>query len=115
MISLPVCKTISAYAFYPYPYNSSYNMALSKIIAPQCENIENNAFNHCINLSSFGFTSALQHIGYRAFANCGTGIENFPFELLNTIVSIDPNVFADGTLSKLSHSTLTYVPIGAFE
>jgi len=113
MISLPICKNISAYAF--YPYNDAYDMALSKIIAPQCENIEDYAFYSCSNLSSFDFTSTLQHIGYRAFAKCGTGIENFPFELLNTIVSIDPNVFASGTLSKLSHSTLTYVPIGAFE
>jgi len=114
MISLPVCKTISAYAFYPYPYNSSYNMALSKIIAPQCENIENNAFNHCINLSSFGFTSALRHIGYRAFANCGSYISSFPFELLNTAASIEGYLFEYGQLTTLSHSTLNKIPFAAF-
>lgn len=80
---------------------------LSSIDIPsQCEKIEANSFEDCINLNSITLSDILNHIGDYAFRNC----ESFTsFTIPQTVTNLGEGIFAGcKNIEKISGKFVTY-------
>ena len=80
---------------------------LSSIDIPsQCEKIEDNSFEDCINLNSITLSDILEHIGDYAFRNC----ESFTsFTIPQSVKSLGEGIFAGcKNIEKISGNFVTY-------
>ena len=84
---------IGSYQFYGYK-------GLKSVLMKNVEEIGNDAFNNCINLTVVSSTVSLKVIGDRAFMNC---ISLKSFELSNNIVSLGNRIlYGTNSLERLT-------------